>query len=48
LSSDPQAQFDHIVDRLNALGMASIHVVEEVLSRKSQRKASRREEELID
>jgi N-ethylmaleimide reductase len=27
-SSDPQAQFDHIVDRLNALGVVYIHVVE--------------------
>lgn len=27
-SSDPQAQFDHIVDQLNALGLAYIHVVE--------------------
>jgi N-ethylmaleimide reductase len=27
-SSDPQAQFDHIVDRLNALGIVYIHVVE--------------------
>jgi N-ethylmaleimide reductase len=27
-SSDPQAQFDHIVDRLNALGIVYIHVIE--------------------
>jgi N-ethylmaleimide reductase len=27
-SSDPQAQFDHIVDRLDALGVVYIHVVE--------------------
>ncbi|MCV9937135.1 alkene reductase [Boseaceae bacterium BT-24-1] len=27
-SSDPQAQFDHIVDQLNALGIVYIHVVE--------------------
>jgi N-ethylmaleimide reductase len=27
-SSDPQAQFDHIVDRLDALGIVYIHVVE--------------------
>jgi N-ethylmaleimide reductase len=27
-TSDPQAQFDHIVDRLNALGIVYLHVVE--------------------
>lgn len=29
LSSDPQAQFDHIVEKLDALGIAYIHVVED-------------------